>query len=703
MVEIGIRGRRSELTRYQIGVDIGGTHTDTVVISDQGHHVVAKAPSTPRDFSEGVIGSLRVAAAEMGISVEELLSATETFVNGSTVATNVIAQLNGANTGLITTRGFEDTLRIARSARRNGVFDLHKQVSPPEIVPRTQIIGVPERVDFRGEVVVPLSRDEAERAVRQLLDSNVETIAVCLLWSFRNPEHERLLGEVVRELAPDIHLSLSHEIQPVIREYERMVTTVFNSYTGPRVVKYTSHLSSSLEEFGLEKPAMIMHSEGGYMTMEAAQERPVSLILSGPAAGAIGAAKLGKQMGFENIITADMGGTSYDTALIHDGNVQKKTRALIDEFETGLSLVDVVAIGSGGGSIAWIDNRGLPSVGPHSAGADPGPACYGKGGTEPTVTDAALILGLLNPDRFLAGRETISRELAYEAIEEKFARPLGRSVEEAAQWIYTLTVARMSNATRSVSIERGFDPRQFTYFAYGGTSPLFASEICRSLNITDIVVPGDSSAFSARGLLEADRSESYIESLYWTSEDDIDQLNEVFERLEQKAREDFRRQGYSPDQLTLVREGDLRFQGQAAELTIPLPSGKLAPEHAETIGQNFVETYETLYGKGTAWQGASIEIQNLRLGVVAASRTFAVQHKSNGRGPEEVGSSRREVFVPSAQAMEEIDIFDGETLPTGFACEGPALIELPYTVIYLPPDGKLTLDAADNIRITQAR
>ena len=690
------------MTAYQIGIDIGGTHTDAVIIGEDGRHITAKAPSSPDDFSVGVINSLRVAASSLGISVEELLEAADTFVNGSTVATNVIAQLNGANTGLITTRGFEDTLRIARSARRNGVFDLHKQVSPPEIVRRTQIIGVPERVDFRGQVVVPLSREEAERAVQRLLDLEVETIAVCLLWSFRNPAHERLIGEIVHELAPEMHLSLSYEIHPVIREYERMVTTVFNSYTGPRVVKYTSNLASALEELGLKKQPMIMHSEGGYMSMEEAQKRPVSLILSGPAAGATGAAKLGGQLGLENIITADMGGTSYDTALIHRGKVQKKTRALINEFETGLSLVDVVAIGSGGGSIAWIDNRGLPSVGPQSAGADPGPACYDKGGTEPTVTDAALVLGLLNPDKFLAGRETISQELAHNAIEEKFASPLGVSVEEAAQWIYTLTVANMSNAARSVSVERGFDPRHFAYFAYGGTSPLFASEICRDLGITDIVVPGDSSAFSARGLLEADRSESYIESLYWTSENDVEELNKTFESLEQRAVREFRDQGYSTDQLTLVREGDLRFQGQAAELTVPLPSGHLNSDHAHQIEQTFIETYETLYGEGTAWQGAAIEIQNLRLNATATSRTFRIGHEANGHR-RQGDSTRREIYIPSAKTMEQIDVFDGESLSADFACEGPALIELPYTMIYLAPDAKLELDEFDNYQITQAK
>jgi N-methylhydantoinase A len=688
--------------RFQIGIDIGGTHTDAVVLSDDGDHVVAKAPSTPDDFSSGVLDSLAVAANDIGTTVEELLSSTDVFVNGSTVATNVIAQLNGASTGLITTMGFEDTLRIARSARRNGVFDLHKQVAPPEIVPRDRIVGIAERVDYSGRVVVPLERDDARRAVQALLDSGVETIAVSLLWSFRNPDHERLVGEVIEELAPDMHYSLSCDVHPVIREYERTVTTVFNSYTAPQVVRYTQRLEGALRDLGLPNEPMIMHSEGGYMSMQAAGRKPVSLILSGPAAGAIGAAKLGRRLGLDQIITADMGGTSYDTSLIFRGEVQKKRRALVrDEFETGLSLVDVVAIGSGGGSIAWIDGQGIPKVGPQSAGAAPGPACYGKGGTEPTVTDALLVLGLLDPERFLAGRETISLDRARAAIEERFARPLGRSVEEAAQWIYTLTVAHMSNATRSVSIERGFDPRHFTFFSFGGTSPLFQSEICRSLGITEIVVPGDSSGFCARGLLEADRSETYVENVYWTSERDIAELSQVLERLEQRALEEFAGHGYTPEDLTLVREADLRFQGQASELTVPMPPGELGPAEASALESRFVEMYETRYGPGTAWQHAAIEVQNLRLSVVASSQTFPVVHtrSSDGTG---IDSRTREVFVPSEGASREIDIVMGETLPAGFERQGPLVIELPYTVIYVASDEHVLLDDSDNYRITRS-
>jgi len=689
------------VARFQIGIDIGGTHTDAVVLSDDGRHVVAKAPSTPDDFSRGVIDSLGVAATDISMSVEELLHATDVFVNGSTVATNVIAQLNGADTGLLTTAGFEDTLRIARSARRNGVFDLHKQTAPPEIVPRDRIVGIAERVDFRGEVVVPLTREEARRGVQELLDRGVETIAVCLLWSFRNPAHERLIGETIEELAPGLHHSLSCDVHPVIREYERTVTTVFNSYTAPQVVRYTTRLERALRDLGLQVDPMIMHSEGGYMSMEAAGRRPVSLILSGPAAGAIGAAKLGGKLGLENVITADMGGTSYDTSLIFRGKVTKKRRALVrEEFETGLSLVDVVAIGSGGGSIAWIDQRGMPNVGPQSAGASPGPACYGKGGTEPTVTDALLLLGLLDPDRFLAGRETISPELAERAVAERFAGPLGRGVEEAAQWIYTLTVAKMSNATRSVSIERGFDPRHFTFFSFGGTSPLFQSEICRSLGISEIVVPGDSSGFCARGLLEADRSESYVENVYWTSDRDIADLNDGFERLERRALDDFEHHGYRPDQLHVVREADLRFQGQASELTIPMPPGQLSAADAERVERSFIETYETLYGPGTAWQGATIEIQNLRLGVAAESPTYPVRHQRPRNG-QAFDRRRRTVYVPSLGRKEEIDVLMGETLPPGFSCRGPVVIEHPYTVLYVAPDEHLKLDEADDYRITR--
>jgi N-methylhydantoinase A len=689
------------MTQYQIGIDIGGTHTDAVILGDDGGHVVAKAPSTPDDFSRGVIDSLTVGAREMDISVTDLLQSTSLFVNGSTVATNVIAQLNGAKTGLITTGGFEDVMRIARSPRRDGVFDLHKQVAPPEIVPRTQVVGVAERIDATGSVVIPLKRAEAERAVGALLDEGVETIAVSLLWSFRNGDHETLLGEVIEELAPNIHYSLSSTVHPVIREYERTVTTVLNSYTAPQVVKYTSRLSDRLKELGLESSPMIMHSEGGYISMEDAGKRPSSLILSGPAAGAIGAEKLGSRMGLENIITADMGGTSYDTSVIYRGNIQKKSRALVSDLETGLSMVDVVAIGSGGGSIAWVDQRGLPSVGPQSAGAQPGPACYGKGGQEPTVTDALMVLGLLNPERFLAGRGEVSLDLASNAIQDRFAGPLGVDVESAAQWIYTLTVAQMGNATRSVSVERGLDPRDFCYFAFGGTAPLFASEICRSLHIGDIVVPGDSSGFCARGLIEADRSENYVESIYWTSEQPVEELNTVFRDLERRALEQMVAQGYRREELTISRSGDLRFQGQASELTVALPSGELGRGDGAQIERGFIETYETLYGKGTAWVGAPIEIQNARLTITAVSPTFATSGgtKSSANSPE---VSRRRVYVPTKKRMEDIDVYEGESLSNGFKADGPALIELPYTVIFIAPDAQVSMDPEGNYRITQA-
>jgi N-methylhydantoinase A len=329
---------------YQIGTDIGGTHTDTVVLSSDGERYLAKAPSTPDDFSVGVIDSLRVAAEEIGVSLTELLENTDRFVNGSTVATNTIAELRGAKTGLITTKGFEDTLTIARSPRKIREYDPHEQTGVPEIVEQGLTVGVSERVDYKGEAIVKLDRAEAEQAVEMLVKEGVDTIAVSLLWSFENSAHEQLIGEVIEENYPDMHYSLSHEVFPVIREYERTVTTVFNSYAGPSVEKYIKNLTERLASHGLSSQPLIMHCEGGYSTPEEAKENPVTLVNSGPAAGVVAANKFGQQLDIGNIITADMGGTSFDVSVVYENSIEMRNRAQINDFDTGLDIVDIEAI-----------------------------------------------------------------------------------------------------------------------------------------------------------------------------------------------------------------------------------------------------------------------------------------------------------------------------------------------------------------------
>lgn len=689
------------MSTYQIGTDIGGTHTDTVVLTSDGEQHIAKAPSTPHDFSIGVIDSLNVVCDELGVTLEELLENTERFVNGSTVATNTIAELEGAKTGLITTKGFEDTLKIARSPRKVNEFDLHEQQGPPEIVEKPLIESVPERVDYKGEVVVPLDRESAEDAVDALVEKDVDTIAVCLLWAFENEQHERLIGDVIEDKYPEMHYSLSYEIFPVIREYERMTTTVFNSYAGPSVVRYTKNLSARLEDNRLSVPPLIMHSAGGYMSIEESKERPVSLVSSGPAAGVIGANELGTDLGIENIITADMGGTSFDTSLIHDNEIRMRTRARVGEFDTGLNLVDVEAIGSGGGSIAWIDERGQPNVGPQSASADPGPVCYGKGGTEPTVTDAAIVLGYLNPDYFLGGRETLDLEGAREALRNQIAEPLGQGLDEAAAGVLTLTVAKMSNAARSVSLEKGYDPRDFTMMAFGGTSPLFATWICDDLGIDSIVIPYDAASFSAHGLLEADHKRSYIETYHETlNTETVDDLNDIYDKIEREALEDFETEGQDTDEVQFIREIDLRFAGQGSELTIEVPEQELEQGDADRIEKEFVEYYETLYGEGTAWEDAPVEIQNVRLDALVPVDTPNVGRSDVGTtDPDEAFREEREVYLPMREEYRDVTVFDGEHLGPGFTFSEPAIVEKPYTTVFLPPEAELRVDERRNIII----
>jgi N-methylhydantoinase A len=412
--------------QLHIGVDIGGTFTDVVVSTAGGELHRAKGLTTHGDYGRGIVDVLElVARRELEIPLSELLARTVSFVNGTTIVTNAVAELRGSRVGLIVTRGTRDTLRIARAPRTND-YDMQTQVPLPDLVAREAIVEVDERVDYSGRIVVGLTPERAEAAVRHLVDEQrVEALAVCLLWSFQNPAHEQLIGETARRLHPDLFVSLSCDVHPVHREYERMVTTVLNSFTGDAVAGYVDGLARELAARGLETPFSLMQSIGGRIPAEQAKRRPISLVNSGPVGGVIGAQSLGAAYGLRRVITADMGGTSFDCALIDNGEVGLAHRAELNRFLTGLSLVDIATIGAGGGSIAWIDGRGMPRVGPRSAGSIPGPACYGRGGEEPTVTDASVALGFIDPDFFLGGAMRVDRSLAEQAIARHVGDPAG--------------------------------------------------------------------------------------------------------------------------------------------------------------------------------------------------------------------------------------------------------------------------------------
>ena len=462
-----------------IGIDTGGTFTDCVVLNEDGQFTFGKAPTTPSDFSSGTIDSLRVVASGLNMTLEELLKDTILFSYGTTVATNTIINRSGAKTGLITTRGFEDTILIMRAIGRiaglseEEIMYMARTYKPDPLVPKPLIKGVRERVDYKGKVVIPLNINEVERVVDELVQRGVEAIAVVLMWSQANPIHERAVGTLISHRYPEIYLSLSSDLVPLIGEYERTATTVINAYLGPVIHQYLSSLGEKLKSYGLRVPSLVMQSYGGSLPAEGTVKRPVGLLSSGPVAGVIGSRYLAELLGYQNIITTDVGGTSFDVGLIYNGVIEMEKRPTISQYSLLIPMVDVKSIGAAGGSMARVEPAtGLLKVGPKSAGADPGPVCYDKGGTEPTTTDADLILGYLNPDYFLGGRIPLKKEKAYEAIKTKIADPLGMDVIDAAAGVYAITNSQMSDLIRSISVGRGYDPRTCVLFSYGGAGPL---------------------------------------------------------------------------------------------------------------------------------------------------------------------------------------------------------------------------------------
>jgi N-methylhydantoinase A len=680
-------------TKYHVGIDIGGTFTDLVLSDHEGNVHRAKALTTHGRYTEGIINALTKVSKKLNTEIENLLSKTELFINGTTIVTNAIAELKGDTVGLITTRGFKDTMRIARSARTNE-YNMHTQTNLPEIVKRSAIVEVDERVDSSGKVVIELDVDQVREQIRYLVEEEkVESFAVCLLWSFKNPKHEKQIKAIVQEMYPDKFITISSEIYPVEREYERMVTTVLNSFSGQAVEKYVDILESELRERGLHVPVGLMQSIGGVLSSEEAKYRAINLINSGPVGGVLGANNLGKLLGLKDVITADMGGTSFDTALIKDNQLGLGHRAELNRFMTGLSMVDITAIGAGGGSICWIDDRNAPRVGPESAGSFPGPACYGQGGENPAITDVVVALGMINPDLFLGGEMELSKEASIEAIKTKIADPLGWDVNQAASGLYRIVVDSMSNAVRSVSIEKGFDPREFTVISYGGASPLFIAPICKNLGIKKVVIPANSSVFSAYGLLWSDNIRSFAQTVNWNvNNGQTADINELLNNLVNQAKDALYSNGFADENIEVIKEGDFKFAGQAFEITIPLPDGNITELDKEEIIANFVETYERLYGKGTAWEGSDVIMLNCR--VTGVGKTVKPKIKSNEvEGKEKVEAHKySEVFLPDMNEARQIPTFVSQNISVGDQISGPAIVEAGDTTIYVPENSNITKD-----------
>ena len=687
--------------RFALGVDVGGTHTDLVLAGPEGI-VRSKAFTTHGDYSQGIFGALELAAGQFDMSADELVPQLRAFVNGSTIVTNAVTELRGAKVGVLITRGFKDTFRLAGGARRAD-YDDHVQTPPPDVVDRDCIEEITERVTSAGEVVVPLDDEEVRQAARRLRDRGVEAVAVCFLWSFNQPEHERRAREILAEELPGTFVTLSSEIHPVIKEFPRFMTAVFNCLSHRATTRYVEGLESQLTAKGFNGALTFFQGIGGSVGKEAVQSEPITLMQSGPAGGVMGARHAAEQLGLKNIFIGDMGGTSFDTAVLPNLEPAIAKQATFGPFHTGINILDIVSVGAGGGSIAWIDSRGVPQVGPHSAGSEPGPACYGRGGTEPTVTDANVVLGFIDPDNYLKGRHHLDVDAAAGAIEERIARPLGWSVQHAAAAIYDLAVIEMANALRVVSIERGYHPRDFTFFSYGGGLGLFAVEICRRMGCPRIVIPDNSSAFSAYGVLIADYVCQYERTVGWNLADagQFEQVNDVARQMIAQAVEDARSEGIDEGELQIERSGDFRFLGQVYEVTVPLPDREFTGDDAAQLAESFPQVYEANYGEGTAWVGSPVVMMNLSIRAIHRREKPAGRHETsvNGAGkPEPV--ARRDVFLPIERREASLPVYAEASLTPGTTVDGPCIVDVGDTTIYVPDGATCARDQHFNFALT---
>ena len=667
-----------------IGVDVGGTHTD-VCVSLGAELVRGKALTTHDNYGIGVIEAVDVAASVLGKDARSLLAETEALVSGTTVVTNALTELKGAKVGVLITRGFKDVFRLAGGARR-ATYDDQLQDNPPDVISRSCIKEIDERIVGDGSVLVPLSEEQVRQAVRELRDQGVETVAVCFLWSFRTPAHERRTAEIIREEWPGVFITLSSDIFPVIREHERFYSAVFNSYCQPSVVRLLDTLAEQLKAQGFEGHLSFFSGAGGAITRELAGRFPLLLLGSGPAGGVTGAVALAERLGIKDVLVGDMGGTSFDTTLIRDLHPILRSHIDVSNMPVGLTTLDILSIGAGGGSLAGVDSRGVPKVGPHSAGSMPGPACYGRGGTVATVTDAAVVAGYVDPLNYLSGRVTLDFDRAVQAITD-FGANFGWGHDESINAILELTATNMADALRAVTIERGQDPRECTMFAYGGTLPLFAAAICSRLEIDRVVMPRNSSVFSAYGLMAAPFLRRLSRSLQISllDADVADDIATVREEMERQALDEAAEGGIPESDCSFRWAADLRFVGQTFEIEVPLGEERLTAAAASELADGFPERYEATYGKGTAWEGSSVTLVNVNLTVTAERPVPPLEPVAlTGRGMEGMEKGRREVLLPGGRRAE-VPVYDGPRIPAGAAFEGPAIVDESDTTVLVPP------------------
>lgn len=688
-------------SEISIGIDVGGTHTD--LCSVQGKNVVrAKALTTHDDYSVGIFNALSNVSETLGVPVEELLSRhCRAFVNGNTIVTNALTELKGARVGVLVTAGFADILRVGRGARMN-VRDDHLQRNLPRLIAREYIAEIDERVDRDGKVVVALDHLQVEREVQRLIDAGVDCIAVCFLWSTANNAHEKTAEEIIRRIAPDIFVTQSVSVASVFREFERWQTAILNCYVQPPVKGFVETVARGLRSRGYERALEFFNGLGGVLTEEVVKTVPIQLYSSGPAGGAVGSAALARRYGLDEVLCGDMGGTSFDSILIHKQQPKVVQRCTIGRFDTALSLLDIDSIGAGGGSIVHLDARGIPQVGPQSAGSTPGPACSGRGGTEPTVTDCMAVMGFIDPKNYLGGKYELDLDAARQALESKVGNALGWDAVRTAAGAYSLVVANMANALRELSVSRGRDPRKCTFIAYGGALPVFSASMCQKLGITDMIIPGQSSAFSAYGLLEADYIRRESATIGWLvgSEDGYGHMIATRDRLEKLVREDLREAGFAEDDVQISFGGDFRYVGQLAEMYMPMAKDSVEQELGIALRPAFDAAYEEEFGPDTAWSESELMLVNYVVtGIGLRQKPDIEARATSGASAEDAIQTRRQLFLPDEQVWADTPIYAADKLEPGAEFSGPGIIDCRDTTIYIPRDATARRDEYDNFRV----
>ena len=684
---------------YRIGIDVGGTFTDFLLLNPEGQASIYKVMTVPDDPSEGLIEGLTNMARDRDMTLSEFASAIDIIVHGTTVATNAVLTGTGCLTGLVTTAGFRDALQMRRGIRERQ-YD-NKYMAPEPLVDRYLRCTVQERVDYRGNVLAELNKDDVRAAVAHFEREGVEAIAVCLLHAHATAEHEEIVADMLGQLLPDAYLSISSELWPQIRFYDRTSTTVLNAYVGPLVQGYMERLTSRLHEVGFHGLLLIMQSNGGISTPEATAKVAAGTLLSGPAAGPVAGLAYVEPHGSGNCITVDMGGTSFDAALIVDKNPPTITDGRIRGHLLALPMLDINTIGAGGGSIGWIDASGLLRMGPQSAGATPGPACYGRGGARPTITDADLLLGYLNPDYFLGGKLKLYPELASSAVEKHIARPLEMNVLEAAAGMFAVINNNMADGIREISVERGFDPRDFPLVVAGGAGPIHAAVIAEELEIPMLVVPRASSIFCAVGMLLSDLKHHFVRSCPALLEEvDHIALAAIVDEMADSARELLTDERISPHRQRLRFSIDLRSLGQFHEINVPLTIDSGSDIDRQAVAARFFAIHNQLYGYSTP--ETPIEVVSIRLEAIGVTEKPRLQKQAEqGSVERSVAAGSRRAYLPATGSFEEVDVYDGDKLVHGHHISGPALIEQVTTTIFVPTAYDVTCDPLGSFVLTR--